>query len=52
LATGYVGSPGGEAGLDATMKKYSIFTLARNALNYHKDWERAWRSPTPRKNMM
>ncbi|MGI9463783.1 MAG: sarcosine oxidase subunit beta family protein, partial [Aestuariivirgaceae bacterium] len=24
--------------------RYSIFSLARNALNYHKDWERAWRS--------
>ncbi|WP_137388037.1 sarcosine oxidase subunit beta family protein [Rhodoligotrophos defluvii] len=30
------------------MKLYSIFTLARNALNYHKDWPRAWRSPEPR----
>ncbi|NNE21937.1 MAG: sarcosine oxidase subunit beta family protein [Rhizobiales bacterium] len=26
------------------MSRYSIFSLARNALNYHKDWERAWRS--------
>jgi sarcosine oxidase, subunit beta len=25
--------------------RYSIFSLARNAMNYHKDWERAWRSP-------
>ncbi len=31
------------------MKKYSIFSLARNARNYHKDWERAWRSPDPKK---
>ena len=30
------------------MKRYSIFSLARNALNYHKDWERAWRSPDPK----
>jgi sarcosine oxidase subunit beta len=30
------------------MTRYSIFSLARNALNYHKDWERAWRSPTPK----
>jgi len=30
------------------MKLYSIFSLARNALNYHKDWPRAWRSPEPR----
>ena len=28
--------------------RYSIFSLARNARNYHKDWERAWRSPDPR----
>lgn len=28
--------------------RYSIFSLARNAMNYHKDWERAWRSPTPK----
>ena len=26
------------------MSRYSIFSLARNALNYHKDWERAWRN--------
>ena len=24
---------------------YSIFSLARNALNYHRNWERNWRSP-------
>jgi sarcosine oxidase subunit beta len=30
------------------MSRYSIFSLARNALNYHKDWERAWRSPQPK----
>ena len=28
--------------------RYSIFSLARNALNYHEDWELAWRSPEPR----
>jgi len=28
--------------------RYSAFSLARNALNYHKDWERAWRSPNPK----
>ena len=27
---------------------YSIFTLVRNALNYHEDWTEAWRSPDPR----
>ncbi|MDC0948070.1 sarcosine oxidase subunit beta family protein [Gammaproteobacteria bacterium] len=30
------------------MQKYSIFSLARNALNYHQDWEKAWRSPEPK----
>ncbi len=29
--------------------KYSIFSLARNALSYHRDWPRAWRSPEPKK---
>ena len=28
--------------------KYSIFSLARNALSYHEHWPRAWRSPEPR----
>jgi sarcosine oxidase subunit beta len=30
------------------MKRYSFFSLARNAVNYHKDWGLAWRSPEPR----
>jgi sarcosine oxidase subunit beta len=30
------------------MKRYSLFSLARNAVNYHKDWSLAWRSPEPR----
>ena len=30
------------------MSKYSIFSLARNALSYHEDWQRAWRSPDPK----
>ena len=30
------------------MQKYSIFSLARNALSYHENWQRAWRSPEPR----
>src|SRR4051812_14070318 len=29
------------------MRRYSIFSLARNALTQHRDWERAWRSPEP-----
>ena len=32
---------------DPGMKRYSIFSLARNAANYHKDWGPAWRSPEP-----
>ena len=28
--------------------RYSIFSLARNAVNYHKDWEQAWHSPQPK----
>ena len=30
------------------MTRYSIFSLARNALTYHQNWGRAWRSPEPR----
>ncbi len=26
---------------------YSIFSLARNALDYHENWTEAWRSPDP-----
>ncbi|MDG1193548.1 MAG: sarcosine oxidase subunit beta family protein, partial [Arenicellales bacterium] len=31
------------------MKKdrYSVFSLARNSVNYHQDWAEAWRSPEP-----
>ena len=31
------------------MKKYSIFSLLRNALQYHESWQQAWRSPEPKK---
>ncbi len=30
------------------MTRYSIFSLARNALAYRPDWPKAWRSPDPR----
>ncbi|NLY64333.1 MAG: FAD-dependent oxidoreductase, partial [Alcaligenaceae bacterium] len=30
-------------------QKYSIFSLIRNGLGYHQNWERAWRSPEPKK---
>ena len=29
--------------------KYSIFSLARNAVTYHENWAEAWRSPEPKK---
>jgi sarcosine oxidase subunit beta len=28
--------------------KYSLFSLARNALSYHERWPLAWRSPAPK----
>ena len=31
------------------MKRYSAFAIAREALRFHSGWERAWRSPTPKK---
>ena len=30
------------------MKAYSLFSLARNAMSYHRNWQRAWRSPDPK----
>ncbi len=30
------------------MKRYSILSLARNALGYHEGWPAAWRSPEPK----
>ena len=31
------------------MSGYSIFSLLRNSLAYHEGWQRAWRSPEPRR---
>ena len=28
--------------------RYSIFSLARNALSHHKNWKRNWRNPEPK----
>ena len=28
--------------------RYSIFSLVRNALSYHENWQQAWRSPDPK----
>ena len=30
------------------MGKYSIFSLLRNAMNFHEGWEKTWRSPDPK----
>lgn len=30
------------------MRRYSIFSLARNALTGHRNWPEAWRSPEPK----
>ena len=30
------------------MQRYSLFSLARNALTRHENWQAAWRSPDPR----
>ena len=30
------------------MKRYSIFSLVRNAVGHHEDWPLAWRSPQPK----
>ena len=31
------------------MRKYSVATIVREALRYNAGWERAWRSPEPKK---
>ena len=31
------------------MKKYSAFSLLRNAISYNRNWQRAWRCPEPRR---
>ena len=31
------------------MKRYSVFAIAKEALNYHLGWEKAWASPAPKK---
>ena len=32
------------------MKKYSGFSLVKNALSYHENWQKVWRSPIPKKH--
>ena len=31
------------------MSRYSVFSLIRNAISHHEHWQRAWRSPEPRR---
>jgi len=31
------------------MKRYSVFAIAREALRHHTGWQRAWRSPEPKR---
>ena len=31
------------------MSRYSIFSLFRNGLSYHENWEKQWKSPEPKK---
>ena len=30
-------------------KKYSVFSLMKNALSYHENWQPAWRNPEIKK---
>ncbi len=30
------------------MRRYSLFSLVRNAIGHHQDWPAAWQSPTPK----
>ena len=32
------------------MKKYSIFSLVRNAISYNRNWQQMWRSPEPKQD--
>ncbi|WP_438391939.1 sarcosine oxidase subunit beta family protein [Caballeronia sp. DA-9] len=32
------------------MSRYSIFSLIRNGLSHHQNWQRQWRSPSPKKD--
>ena len=31
------------------MQKYSVFSLVKNALSNHQNWDLAWKDPTPKK---
>src|SRR5713101_1567359 len=36
------------ADTNETMKRYSVFSLVRNALSHHEKWPQMWRSPEPK----
>ena len=38
----------GQRGLPGGSPRYSVFALAKKAMNYHQDWQRAWRDPEPK----
>ena len=38
----------GQRGLPGGTPRYSAFALAKKAMNYHQDWQRAWRDPEPK----
>jgi len=31
------------------MQKFSIWSVARNALSFHQNWQKQWRSPDPKR---
>ena len=44
-----MGHDGGTDWLGQSGKtRYSVWSLVRNALGYHQDWQRAWRAPEPK----
>ena len=38
----------GQRGLPGGSPRYSAFAIAKKAMNYHQDWQRAWRDPEPK----
>ena len=38
----------GQRGLPGGKPKYSAFAIAKKAMNFHQDWQRAWRDAAPK----
>ncbi len=38
----------GMNGIPNKEKRYSIFSLAKNALSYHQNWQQVWKNPEPK----